>query len=754
MGRPVADRTDAADPRSGMPLRDVNNGDSLGLRRGEVTVCVRTDAGHDQFAQCLASVLKHTDEDVPLMFLGGDDRVRALIDEGLGPRAGHHVASLDAAVRAGAPADVVILAGDGIVSGGWLESLREAAHSESRVATATALTNDGTFLSVPDRNQPLTELPPEFTVDGAAAAVRATSLCLWPDVPMCLGHCVYIRRSAIELVGGFDPELSPGEETDADFSQKCIVHGLRHVVADDVFVFRTGVDGADAEPAPENPIVTQRYPYFDAWAHEVAESRDGPLDRALALAAGALRGLTVTIDGRCLGPTVTGTQLVTLGVIGALDAYTTVQQRVLIPDDFGDWAAAFVERCQRVGVMRRAEVSRTPPTDVVHRPYQVASPDDLGLLSRLGHRLVLTQLDNIALRNPGYFRDYDDWTQYRELNRSALAAADQVVFISYDSATDARRLGLVDSDRINVVYPATDLASLGLDDSVSPPEGADALESRPFLLCLGTDFLHKNRIFALQLLQALGEQGFDATLVFAGPKVAAGSSRDEEARYLSAHPELNDRLRDLGAVEEPVKRWLLERAAAVVYPTTSEGFGLTPFEAAEAGTPCLFASHTSLAEILPESAALLVPWDAVQSARRALPVLRPGEPRERHVRAIAIAGARFTSARNAHGLAEVYAKAVRAPAAVGIGAVDGRPGGRSQAEAESLRRELSVIYDDPLNRGLVGPDAVLPLELRRAVLAVATRPLMRRSALALYRAGYLLRHGPGSQPDGEQEVTQ
>jgi glycosyltransferase involved in cell wall biosynthesis len=457
----------------------------------------------------------------------------------------------------------------------------------------------------------------------------------------------------------------------------------------------------------------------------------------------------VTVDGRCLGPTVTGTQLVTLGVIGALETYTDLELRVLVPDDLGAWAAAFLEPRSRVVLLRRHEIAATPPADVVHRPYQVASRDDVALLSGLGERLVLTQLDNIALRNPAYFRDYDDWAEYRQLGRLALGGADQVVFISRDSAVDAERLGLVHPDRINVVYPANDLSALGLDDSVVAPDDAEWIGRRPFLLCLGTDFLHKNRLFALRLLEALGEQGFDAALVFAGPKVAAGSSAGEEAEYLSTRPALRERVRDLGAVPEPVKRWLLERAAALVYPTTSEGFGLTPFEAADAGTPCLFASHTSLAEILPTDAALLMPWDPHESARRALAVLRPGVERDAHVRAIREAGARFTSAENARGLAGVYAKALRAPAAAGGIAVAsaiaaaGARAGADPDETEVLRRQLSAIYDDPLNRGLVGPYAVLPPELRRPVLAVATRPLLRRSALALYRAGYAVRHRPG-----------
>ncbi len=49
-----------------------------------------------------------------------------------------------------------------------------------------------------------------------------------------------MRRSALELVGDFDEAFAPGYEEEVDFSQRCIRHGLSHVLADDVFVLHYG----------------------------------------------------------------------------------------------------------------------------------------------------------------------------------------------------------------------------------------------------------------------------------------------------------------------------------------------------------------------------------------------------------------------------------------------------------------------------------------------------------------------------------
>src|SRR5581483_9794839 len=84
-------------------------------------------------------------------------------------------ANVNAAFAAASPADVVVLNSDCVVAEGWLEGLRNAAYVDSTVATATALTNHGSLVSVPDR-RPNSRLHEGWDLDGAAAAVRERSL--------------------------------------------------------------------------------------------------------------------------------------------------------------------------------------------------------------------------------------------------------------------------------------------------------------------------------------------------------------------------------------------------------------------------------------------------------------------------------------------------------------------------------------------------------------------------------------------------
>ena len=205
----------------------------------------------------------------------------------------------------------MLLNSDCVVAAGWLEGLRRAAHSDELVATASALTNHGTILSVPERNRPL-----PGAAAGAAdrrqppAPCSTQSLRLYPRLPTAIGHCVYVRRHALDLVGDFDLAFSPGYGEEVDFSQRCLLHGLVHVAADDVFVLhhgaaRSGEDGGSNPLQREHErIINARYPYYQRAQTAASKAELGPLPRALATARRAMRGLTATIDARCLGPDV------------------------------------------------------------------------------------------------------------------------------------------------------------------------------------------------------------------------------------------------------------------------------------------------------------------------------------------------------------------------------------------------------------------------------------------------------------------
>jgi GT2 family glycosyltransferase len=636
----------------------------------------------DLLTRSLDGVLKHTRPGVPILIMddcGPDDNVESLLVAREHELQSRDVFFLRRSQSVGfaenmnllfgmaAPADVLILNDDCEVAEGWFEGLLAAAYSDSTIASATALTNHGSVLSIPERNHPIGHLPDGWTVDGTAAAVRRASKRLYPHLPTIVGHCAYIKRSALELVGDFDLAFSPGYGEEVDFSQRCLLRGLSHVVADDVFVFHQGsktfsVRAAKLQEDHER-ILAKRYPYYHGWVREVLETRSGPLDHALTLAIRALTDLSVTIDGSCLGMGITGTQIHILELLQGLHRTGRLRLRVALPGRCDPYAAEVLDRLDGVEQILIDHVDeRTKRTDVAHRPWQVNSPLDLRRLRQMGNRVVVTQQDFIAYRNPGYFASFDDFERYRQCTRLSLTGAERVVFFSHHAACQAQKEELVEPERSRVVY-------IGVDHHlaqrrVEPRRPAEVLnvDGHQFILCLGVDFIHKNRLFALQLLEQLqARHRWDGWLVLAGPQASPGSSATVDEAFLRKHPAVAAATAVLGGVSEEEKRWLFTHATLVISPTTHEGFGLIPFEAAEAGVPCLFAPQASLAEVLPPDLALIEPWDAAVTSDRAMHLLGDAAERERLVDSVREAAARYRWDQTAEEILKVYNEAAEAP---------------------------------------------------------------------------------------------
>jgi glycosyltransferase involved in cell wall biosynthesis/GT2 family glycosyltransferase len=726
-----------------MTLRRLETPEDVGASRGDVVVCIPVFGAPPIVRESIESVARHTPAEVTVLVLDDaspNDAVERVLEAvaenwpaldlvyARQPANVGFVENANTAFAMAAPADVVLLNSDCVVAAEWLERLRDAALSDTLIATASALTNHGTIVSVPRRNRPASSFPGGVEIEDAAAAVREGSKRLRPRIPTALGHCVYVRRSALDLVGGFDPVFSPGYGEEVDFSQRCIEQGLCHVAADDVLVFHDARSSfgerASALRDEHDRIVRSRYPFYDAAVESTAAASTTPLARSLAIARRTMKPLSVTIDGRVLGPQLTGTQLHVVELVAALWRTREIDLRLIVPPNVGAYAQDLLGDLEGLELVLPHAVKRLARSDVAHRPYQVFDSDDLSMLVRLGERVVLTHQDLISYRNPSYFDDPIRWLAYQQLTRQALAVADRVVFFSDHAAQDALKEDLVDPDRVRVVYVGTDhRVRLGREPR---PPAAFAAEP-PFLLCLGTNFRHKNRLFALRVLEELRAGGWHGRLVFAGPHAASGTSAAQEAAFLAERPELRSHVLDLEAVDEEEKAWLLERAALVLYPTVYEGFGLVPFEAAEAGTATVFASQAALAEILPESAATIVPWDAGETAERVAALLADSDLRDALVDTVKDASRRFVWDETAAGLLEAYADSVESPASPA----------RSLWSAQG---SLSPFLGSEDLKALVSS---FPADVQRPLVALASRPAVRNAFFGtlrgLYATGYFVR---------------
>ena len=423
-------------------------------------------------------------------------------------------------------------------------------------------------------------------------------------------------------------------------------------------------------------------------------------------------------------PALTGTYTNVVELIGALARTGQLRVRALAHDSHVRQRLMQLDGVELIaGDAKGPTAARNRPSvDLVHRPFQILSTPELTFLHRAGERLVVTNLDLIGYRNPAYFASGCEFESYRQLTRRALALADHVVFPSAHALADALADDLVDPQRASVVGIGVDHPVLReTRHAVRPPAAARLPERAEMILCLGTDYRHKNRMFALRVLEQLQRRhGWNGYLVFAGPHVPHGSSAVEEAECLGHVPELAQRTIDVGPVAEEEKLWLLRRAGLVIYPTVYEGFGLVPFEAAAHDVPCMWAAGTALAEVLPEAEAPIVPWDAAGAADHALELLRGRDEAQRNVALVRAAGEGATWDLVARRLLEIYHATCDRP--------------RSAVGALERMAPAASVSDDGLR--LVGPDGALPADLERPLLALATHPRIGAPVFGAIRSGY------------------
>jgi glycosyltransferase involved in cell wall biosynthesis len=661
-------------------------------------------------AQALAA---HTAADAPVLVVGGHDTELP----GRPPARG--VESLRAALEAATGSDVAFLATAAVVTDGWLHRLAEASHSDSTVGSSTAL-----------------ELRDPAAASRVAARLRADAAGTPARIAPRPSLCAYVRAEALAGVGPPDGSLAPPAAV-VDLLDRMLAMGFQHVLAGTAAVAGPPVALDQSDLA----ALTERFPW-------IAEPDDAPeplftpaLARPLAAARRAEHGLDVTLDIRLLGSELSGAQIHVLETVGALARSGSVRLRLVVSDDrLGGEPQRLLERLDMVELLPETVLlggTETPRTAVVHRPVQVAVAQDVELLRDLGGRIVVTQQDLIAYRNPSYHADPDLWLHYRRATRLALAMCDAAVVLSRHTLDDLLADDLIEPGRAKVLPISAEPAIALPTAEPRPPEGMPDLER--FIVCLGNDFLHKNRTFAIRLLGALRERGWPGGLVLVGARMEYGSSFDDEEALLQARPELEGVVARLGPVDEARKAWLYGQAAAVVYPTTYEGFGLVPFEAGRAGVPCLFAPQAALGEVLPREAAVLVPWDEQASAERALPLLAASPERTRHVELLRRAADGLPSwDDHATALLDVYERVALAPE---------RESRVIAAQALEREAELARWYD---LRDELGEDAFslvtegrFPPDVQRALLSVVTRPRLRRAMFTalrgLYRAGYRVR---------------
>lgn len=535
-------------------------------------------------------------------------------------------------------ADVELPTGALDFAGAWMDD-------DPRIATVSFLNRD------------LLNVDVEESAAVVTAKLRRVPSCGRVHIAIPSGGAVLISHSAF-LLAGLRPDFDDDPElATADFALRAARRGLFTLLDAHTFVMHR----AGAIPrTPDYSRLHPEHPFFPALYDEQRTSSDGPLELALDYARASYRGLRILIDGSCLGPIEMGTQVQTVATAKALAQHPNVQWiGVALPGKtVPPYAVSFLSH-EKIRLYADAgeQFSGVDQADILHRPFQPSGVLPFEQWRGLAKRVLLTVLDLIVYRIGAYVSSPERWIQYRRDFAEVLRRVDGAIAISKDVRQS------IEEEKLQTSGERLFVAPLGTDHLAADAEAAMPAAIREkhwdatrFALVLGTDYTHKNRDIAVRTCSLLKNRGYDLRLVLAGAAIPFGSGRSEEAMAgLAAEHVLV-----LSDVTPAERNWLLREAALVLYPTSGEGFGLVPFEAAVFGTPTVAVSFGPVREF-DGPAPLATQWDPEQLANIAQSFLDDPAAARSAVEHTLDRGAELTWANTADALVKSYFKVLRMP---------------------------------------------------------------------------------------------
>ena len=102
------------------------------------------------------------------------------------------------------------------------------------------------------------------------------------------------------------------------------------------------------------------------------------------------------------------------------------------------------------------------------------------------------------------------------------------------------------------------------------------------------------------------------------------------------------------------RNWLIRHADLVLYPSSAEGFGFVPYEAAQFGTPTLFTRFGPLEELAPDIPVAAEDWSPETLAEAAHSLLSDPAQARAQVESCLAAGAKYTWTATAEHLTDLY----------------------------------------------------------------------------------------------------
>ncbi|HYL78972.1 MAG TPA: glycosyltransferase family 1 protein [Bryobacteraceae bacterium] len=329
----------------------------------------------------------------------------------------------------------------------------------------------------------------------------------------------------------------------------------------------------------------------------------------------------------------------TLAKLDPKNQYTLITSAKDVPE-FADLPASFetvpYEKKGRAGPAQFgfSIFLRNFPADVYHIPLNAVP-----LWMPKPYMVTIHDMSSLLFANQAGYRN----SLRLFYLRRGLLRADRVLAVSTATRRDVESVLGIPASRVRVVYNAPDLVfspaaarvSGNGTDAAHSPEVQRVLDRYrihyPFLLYVGRTNPQKNiprLVEAFAVARGdLQEHALykDLRLIIIGDEI----SKHPSLRHAVIQSRVEESVRFLGFVPIETLRAFYQAAAAFVFPSLYEGFGLPPLEAMACGTPVVCSNVSSLPEVVGDAAQIVNPENVFDIARGIRELLLDGELRAR-----------------------------------------------------------------------------------------------------------------------------
>ncbi len=478
--------------------------------------------------------------------------------------------------------DILLLNSDAVLTSGALEEAINVLYLSEKHGAVCPRSSNATIASVPFRYH----TPREERDTKYAFKVYEKIKPILPRYtvsPVAVGFCILIRRELINNYGLFDPIYGLGYSEENDFCLRINQYGYSSVIANHAFVYHLESKSFTSEKkkmlvAANEAKMIERYPFYQDLVTRYINQYIDPVDWFADVIAGEGK-VKILINLFHLPTAFNGTSRNALSFLATAkqeidtskyEVVVTAQKDAIVYHNLHSYGFRVVEPSKLDEIFHIGYV-----------PSQVFHLDNLQLLNKYCLKIVVSDLDIIGIRSNALLANNFD---FRSIAYDSFRFSDRVISISkatLDDTVDYYGQHLLNGDNFTIIHQGFPGSTFEAEAS-SNEDGLvpDSILNSEYLLIFGNSYPHK---FIKEAVTALKGNTAHPIVVFGRP---GKNSEEDNIYYVQS-----------GSISDAYIERLTKGAAAIVFPSVYEGFGLPIAEAAFYGKPIILADTVVSREI-------------------------------------------------------------------------------------------------------------------------------------------------------------